>query len=118
MQIPPDLEQLKVEVSKSIPQISEDLVAGIAEGFMLRRMDLQNYYIEKVIGENALLSFDWNINLVMTDSNMMSIGKPVLLLELELPKERKVILEFSKLQLDEFLAKLEEVNQACSALTN
>ena len=42
----PNLEQIKADVAQSIPDLSEQLVEGIAEGFLIRRQDLQNYYLE------------------------------------------------------------------------
>jgi hypothetical protein len=84
LSLAPTIEAVKTEVSTNMPELDDSLATGITEGFLLRRQDLQNYYLERVLGEQGLESFDWNVNIVMSDSNLAMIGKPILLLELAL----------------------------------
>eukprot|EP00359_Climacostomum_virens_P007472 CAMPEP_0204916634 /NCGR_PEP_ID=MMETSP1397-20131031/14395_1 /ASSEMBLY_ACC=CAM_ASM_000891 /TAXON_ID=49980 /ORGANISM="Climacostomum Climacostomum virens, Strain Stock W-24" /LENGTH=173 /DNA_ID=CAMNT_0052089211 /DNA_START=451 /DNA_END=972 /DNA_ORIENTATION=+ len=105
----PDLDSLTAYVG-STAKLPEDKASAIAGSFLVRRLDLQRHYKEELLSRRLLTNFDWNVNIIVCTSKMTQMRVPVLHLELfvkeESGQEDKIIFEFDKASLTQFLSQL------------
>jgi hypothetical protein len=88
----------------------------IAEHFLIRRKDIQNYMSNLILSENKLSSFNWSVSLVMSSSQKASLKEPLLHLELDVEngfEKQRVLLEFNYDELCQFIEQVEMVKDRC-----
>ncbi|CAG9331180.1 unnamed protein product [Blepharisma stoltei] len=112
----PDASQIENKLQSEY-RLNQEQARGVTEAFLLRRADIQSYMVSNVLSSCKVDNFDWNISLVMSTSNKANLGIPLLQLELstkdENNDEQKCVLEFTFTELNDFISKLQQIQQVC-----
>jgi COMM domain len=117
----PDIETVKtMQITQkiiSVEAFDKKKAEILAENFLIRRKDVQNYISNKILSENSLATFNWSISLVLSSSNMANIKEPVLHLQLNTFHDyslAETILEFNYTELSDFLEQINNLKDRCS----
>jgi hypothetical protein len=88
----------------------------LAEHFLIRRKDIQNYMSNMILSENKLASFNWSVSLVMSSSGKANLKEPLLHLQLNVEngfETKRVVLEFNFDELTKFIEQVNVVKERC-----
>lgn len=112
----PDVSQIANKL-RSEYRLSQEQAYGVSEAFLLRRNDIQSYMVNRVLSSAKFDNFDWNVSLVMSTSNKSDLDVALLQLELNTKNENngetRLILEFTLEELENFISKLQEIQEIC-----
>lgn len=100
-------------------RFSQDQAAILQRCYALRRKDLHRAFLDEVLSQRRLKSFDWNVSvqamqMVLTGQHMQEINEPMLQLELVIDtgaQDDRVVLELSRDDVDMVVQKLSALKE-------
>lgn len=120
MSISPEVDSVRnIKISQRLIEeynCSSEFSQSIAENFLIRRKDVQNYMSSCLLSENKLDSFNWSVSVVLSSSSKAEVRDPLLHLEINTVNDyspQKVVLEFNYQELCRFIEQINEVKDKC-----